>query len=178
MFIFHWFKNNKRERQMDKIRVLFVCMGNICRSPAAEGILKNMAEKEKLEDKLEIDSAGTIDYHTGESPDPRMKFHAADRGYFLKSKARQFDPPTDFEKFDYIIAMDDQIFSEIQDLDKKHIYQNKIHKMVEYSRYVDVDEVPDPYMGGAEGFEKVLEILVDTCRGLLNRLKNELKPEN
>ena len=93
----------------------------------------------------------------------------------LKSKARQFDPGTDFEKFDYIITMDDEIFKEIKSLDKGKNYQEKIHKMTEFSRYVKADEVPDPYLGGPEGFEKVMEILVDACRGLLNRIKNELK---
>ena len=149
-------------------------MGNICRSPAAEGILKTMVEKEKLSDKIIIDSAGTIDYHAGESPDPRMRSHAADRGYFLKSQARQFDTKTDFEKFDYIITMDDDIFNEINRLDKRNIYINKIHKMIEFNRLIKADEVPDPYFGGPEGFEKVMDILVDACRGLLKRLKDEL----
>jgi protein-tyrosine phosphatase len=160
---------------MENIRILFVCMGNICRSPAAEGILKSMLEKEKLSDRVEVDSAGTIDYHSGETPDPRMKSHAASRGYFLKSKARQFDPKTDFEKFDYIITMDNELFKEINKLDKGKVYQNKIHRMVEFSRHIKADEVPDPYLGGSEGFEKVMDILVDACRGLLNRIKNELK---
>ncbi len=149
-------------------------MGNICRSPAAEGILKSMAEKEKLADKIEISSAGTIDYHNGEEPDPRMRSAAADRGYFLKSKARKFNPKTDFEKFDYIITMDNSIYSEISALDRKKKYTEKIHKLIEFNRYIHVDEVPDPYMGGEEDFEKVLDILVDACRGLLNKVKNEL----
>lgn len=160
---------------MNNIKILFVCMGNICRSPAAEGIFKTMIEKEKLSDKVEIDSAGTIDYHAGESPDPRMKFHAEQRGYLLNSTARQFDPGTDFEKFDYIITMDNDIFNEINTLDKSNIYRDKIHKMTEFSRYVQADEVPDPYLGGSEGFKKVMEILTDACRGLLNGIKNELK---
>lgn len=148
-------------------------MGNICRSPAAESILKSMAEKEKIGDKIEISSAGTIDYHNGEEPDFRMRSHAADRGYFLKSRARKFDPKTDFDKYDYIIVMDDAIFSEISALDRKKIYSGKIHKMTEYNRLIKADEVPDPYFGGEEGFEKVLDILIDGCRGLLNRIKNE-----
>ena len=160
---------------MDKMRILFVCMGNICRSPAAEAILKAMAEKEKIGGKLEIGSAGTIDYHAGEDPDPRMRSHAASRSFFLKSKARKFDPKVDFEKFNYIIPMDNEIYSEIVSLDRKKIYGDKIHKMTEFTRYIKVDEVPDPYLGGEEGFEKVLDILVDACRGLINRLKNELK---
>ena len=159
---------------METIRILFVCMGNICRSPAAEGIFRTMVEKEKLTERIEIDSAGTIDYHAGESPDPRMKFHAASRGYFLKSKARQFDPKTDFENFDYIITMDNEIFNEITRLDKRNVYNSKIHNMVEFSRLIKADEVPDPYLGGPEGFEKVMDILVDACRGLLKRLKDEL----
>ena len=159
---------------METIRILFVCMGNICRSPAAEGILKTMVEKEKLTDRIEIDSAGTIDYHAGESPDPRMRSHAASRGYFLKSKARHFDPKTDFENFDYIITMDDDIFNEINGLDKRKVYSSRIHKMVEFNRLIKADEVPDPYLGGPEGFEKVMDILVDACHGLLKRLKDEL----
>lgn len=160
---------------MQNISIIFVCMGNICRSPAAESILKSMVEKEKLSDRVEIESAGTIDYHTGESPDPRMRSHAASRGYFLKSKARQFDPRTDFERFDYIITMDNEIFNDIRKLDKVKKYHDKIHTMVEFSRYIKAEEVPDPYLGGPEGFEKVMDILVDACRGLLNRIKDELK---
>ncbi|HSD62998.1 MAG TPA: low molecular weight protein-tyrosine-phosphatase, partial [Ignavibacteriaceae bacterium] len=125
---------------MDKIKILFVCMGNICRSPAAEGILKSMAEKEKISDKLLISSAGTIDYHSGEEPDKRMRSHAADRGYFLKSKARKFDSDKDFDKYDYIIVMDNSILSEISALDRKKSYSGKIHKMTEYSRLIKVDE--------------------------------------
>ncbi len=159
---------------METIRILFVCMGNICRSPAAEGVLKTMVEKEKLSNRIEIDSAGTIGYHAGESPDPRMRSHAASRDYFLKSRARQFDPKTDFEKFDYIITMDNDNFNEINRLDKQKIYSNKIHKMIEFNRYIKADEVPDPYLGGPEGFEKVMDILVDANRGLLKRLKDEL----
>lgn len=149
-------------------------MGNICRSPAAEAILKSMAEREKLNNKLEIDSAGTIDTHEGEGADPRMKYHAAGRGYFLKSTARKFDPKVDFEKFDYIITMDNEIFSEIKKLDKTKQYGSKIHKMTEFNRLIEADEVPDPFLGAQEGFEKVLDILTDACRGLLNKLKDEL----
>lgn len=150
-------------------------MGNICRSPAAEGIFKTMAEKAKISDKLEISSAGTIDSHVGEGADPRMKFHAATRGYFLKGKARKFNPKTDFETYDYIITMDNDIFSEIKKLDPYKNYESKIHKMVEFSRLIKVDEVPDPYLGSAGVFDKVMDILVDACRGLLYRLQDELK---
>ena len=156
-------------------KILFVCLGNICRSPAAEGILKTLVEKENLSDKIEVSSAGTIGYHAGEDPDPRMKFHAAGRGYFLKSKAKQFNPEEDFEKYDYIITMDNNNFTEVKHLDENKLYTDKIHKMVEFSRVLKADEVPDPYMGGPQGFEKVMDILVDACRGLFIRIKNELK---
>lgn len=160
---------------MHKTKILFVCMGNICRSPAAESILKSLAEKEKLTDQLEIASAGTIDYHAGEGPDPRMRSHAANRGYFLKTKARKFDPKTDFDKYDYIVTMDDSIYTEILSLDRRNVYTDKIYKLTEFNRLIPANEVPDPYFGGEEGFEKVLDILVDGCRGLLNKVKNELK---
>jgi len=160
---------------MEKRKILFVCMGNICRSPAAEAILKSMAEKAKLDNYLEIDSAGTIDYHEGEEPNARMKYHAAGRGYFLKSIARKFNPKVDFEKFDYIITMDNEIFSEINKLDRGRQYRSKIHKMTEFNRLIEADEVPDPFLGSQEGFEKVLDILTDACRGLLNKLKDELQ---
>lgn len=160
---------------INNIKILFVCMGNICRSPAAQAVLKSMAEKENLAKNIEVDSAGTIDYHTGESPDPRMKSHAVSRGYFLNHKARKFDPDKDFEKYDYIITMDNEILNEIHYLDSEDIYSGKIHKITEYCRYIKADEVPDPYPGGPESFEKVMDILVDACRGLMNRLKNELK---
>jgi len=100
-------------------------MGNICRSPAAEGIAKKLLAQKKLNGSIEVDSAGTLDYHEGEPPDPRMIEHAAKRGYVLNSLARQFDPKKDFEHFDYIVTMDDENYEEIASLDKKNIY-NKL----------------------------------------------------
>ncbi len=155
--------------------ILFVCMGNICRSPAAEGIMKKLVKDEGLENRISIDSAGTIGYHTGEGPDSRMIKHASKRGYSLTSKARKFNPAEDFEKFDYILTMDDDNYSDIKYSDKNNIYAGKVFRMVDFGVNIKADEVPDPYYSGSEGFENVLNILEDACKGLLARVKDDIK---
>ena len=152
---------------MKPTKILFVCLGNICRSPAAEGVMKKLAEGLPIE----IDSAGTAGYHIGELPDVRMRSHARKRGYDLTSRARQFDPATDFEIFDRIIAMDESNVRDLQMMDVKKKYHHKLSLMTDYSHSMNVDEVPDPYYGGPEGFEHVLDILEDACAGLLIKLK-------
>lgn len=161
-----------------KKRILFVCMGNICRSPAAEGIAKKLAEKKGLDGTIEIDSAGTLDYHTGELPDPRMIRHASRRGYILDSNARQFNPEKDFEYFDYIITMDDDNYSEITTLDKKNKYKDKVFKMVGFGNKQAVEEVPDPYYSGSDGFELVLDILEDSVSELLKKVEDDIRRED
>ena len=156
-------------------KILFVCMGNICRSPAAEGVMKTFVEKEGLTDNIFVDSAGTIGYHAGEPADARMIEHAARRGYDLTSISRKFNASSDFENFDYIITMDDDNYKDIKGLDYSGKYKNKIFKMVDFSRNLKVTEVPDPYYGGWDGFENVINILEDACAGLLDRIKNEIK---
>ncbi|MCW8804432.1 MAG: low molecular weight phosphotyrosine protein phosphatase, partial [Ignavibacteriaceae bacterium] len=153
-----------------KKKILFVCMGNICRSPAAEGIAKKLIEEKALNGTIEIDSAGTLDYHTGKLPDERMIKHASKRGYILDSLARQFNPKKDFECFDYIVTMDDDNYSEITSLDKENRDKSKIFKMVSFSKKQIVNEVPDPYYTGSDGFEFVLDILEDSVEGLLNKV--------
>ncbi|MBW7887483.1 MAG: low molecular weight phosphotyrosine protein phosphatase [Bacteroidetes bacterium] len=150
-------------------KVLFVCLGNICRSPAAEGIMKKKAEGLPIE----IDSAGTAGYHIGELPDSRMRSHASKRGYHLTSRARQFDAAVDFEKFDYIVVMDENNKRSIEYLDRRKHYHQKISLMTEYCQTMQADEVPDPYYGGPDGFEHVLDILEDACSGLLKKIMNE-----
>lgn len=163
---------------MSKKRILFVCMGNICRSPAAEGIAKKLAENRRLDGKVEIDSAGTLNYHTGESPDPRMIDHASKRGYELDSRARQFNAKKDFEYFDYIVTMDDDNYFEITSLDKRNQFKNKVFKMVSFGNKIKADEVPDPYYSGSNGFEKVLDILEDSIEVLLNKVEDDIRREN
>jgi protein-tyrosine phosphatase len=162
----------------NKKKILFVCMGNICRSPAAEGIAKKFLEKRESDGTIEIDSAGTLDYHTGELPDPRMIKHASRRGYRLDSHARQFNPEIDFEYFDYIVTMDDDNYSEITSLDKRNVYRHKVFKMVNFGTKLKVNEVPDPYYSGSEGFEYVLDILEDSVEGLLNKVEDDIRREN
>lgn len=153
-------------------------MGNICRSPAAEGIAKKLLEKKELDRSIEIDSAGTLDYHSGELPDSRMIKHASKRGYTLDSRARQFNPNNDFDYFDYIVTMDDNNYSEITSLDRKNKYKQKVYKMVSFGKKIKVDEVPDPYYSGSDGFEYVLDILEDSVEGLLNKVEDDIRREN
>lgn len=160
---------------MENKKILFVCMGNICRSPAAEGVMKHFVEREKLDGKIFIDSAGTIGYHAGDPADKRMIVHAAQRGYDLTSISRKFNPDTDFEKFDYIVTMDNDNYDDIKSLDRKKKYINKLYKMTEFSRNIRASEVPDPYYSGSEGFERVLDILEDACEGLLQKVKDDIK---
>ena len=158
---------------MEKRSILFVCLGNICRSPAAEGIMKKLIEAEKLDLELEVDSAGTMGYHTGEGADPRMKRHAKNRGYNLNSLARKFDPGKDFDHFDYIVTMDNQNYSDIKDLDFKNKFNHKIFKMADFCKNNNITEVPDPYYEGDEGFSQVIDILEEGCSNLLIKIKKE-----
>jgi protein-tyrosine phosphatase len=159
-------------------KILFVCMGNICRSPAAEGIAKKLLKDRGLNGTIEIDSAGTLGYHSGESPDQRMIKHASKRGYTLDSGARQFDARKDFDEFDYIVTMDDDNYSEISSLDKKNNYKNKIFKMVSFGKNININEVPDPYYSGSSGFELVLDILEDSVEELINKVEDDIRREN
>jgi protein-tyrosine phosphatase len=152
---------------MKPAKILFVCLGNICRSPAAEGVMKKMAEGLPLE----IDSAGTAGYHIGELPDQRMRSHARKRGYDLNSRARKFDPTVDFESFDMIVAMDKNNYADLLAMDRSKQYHHKVSLMTDYCQSIEADHVPDPYYGGPEGFERVLDILEDACGELLKKLQ-------
>jgi len=153
-------------------------MGNICRSPAAEGVFKKLVKSENLDKLIEVDSAGTIEYHSGELPDARMRKHALQRGYDLTSRARLFDPKRDFMEFDYIVTMDDDNYSNIKSLDKNNLYTHKIFKMTSFSSDKSVSKVPDPYYGGSEGFENVLDILEDCTNNLLVKIKSDVNGNN
>ena len=156
---------------MEKKKILFVCMGNICRSPSAEAVFKGLVKNERLENKFEVDSAGTIAYHAGERADRRMQSHAVKRGYSLDSISRKFNPHTDFDYFDMIIGMDAENIFSLKKFARNHDDLEKIHLMTDFSREREYDEVPDPYYGGEEGFELVLDLLEDACEGLLDELK-------
>lgn len=154
------------------INVLFVCLGNICRSPSGEGVFKALVEKEGMADSFFIDSAGTCAYHVGEPADSRMRKHASARKIRLTSRSRQFSPG-DFETFDYILAMDYSNYQEIQSQDKTGEFSDKLYMMNDFSSSHKGSDVPDPYYGGDAGFETVLDMLEEACEGLLRVIKDE-----
>lgn len=139
-------------------RVVFVCLGNICRSPTAEGVLRALAQRRGVEASVEIDSAGTSGYHVGEAADARMRTHASQRGYQLTSRSRQF-VRRDFEEFDLIVAMDQQNKRDILALDDSGQYHDKVRLFCEFVEDTPHQDVPDPYYGGPRGFETVLDLV-------------------
>ena len=152
-------------------KILFVCLGNICRSPGAEAIMKAWIKKEGKEKEFLIDSAGLYSGHAGALPDERMRRHASRRGYVLDSRARTFYPTADFAEFDMIIGMDDQNIRDLQRMATSEEEKNKIFKMTDFcQRFSYRDSVPDPYYGGDSGFELVLDLLEDAVEGLLTYL--------
>lgn len=162
----------RRLKGKDEIRILFVCLGNICRSPAAHGVMQAIVDAEGCADRWHIDSAGTGDYHTGDLPDKRMRIHARRRGYELTHRARQVRE-RDFDDFDLIIPMDASNERNLRRLAPTPDDEAKIVPMAAWidkaSRY---DHVPDPYYEGSEGFELVLDLLENGCRRLFDALKN------
>lgn len=161
---------------MSKKRVLFVCMGNICRSPAAEGIFKHILKEDNLDHSIECDSAGTIGYHAGKHSDPRMRETARKRGYALESRARQV-VPEDLEEFDLVLTMDSDNYADVLQLCETDEHRSKVKKMCAYCEEHDVDDVPDPYYGGQQGFDRVMNILEDACMSLKNSLAEECAPK-
>jgi protein-tyrosine phosphatase len=156
---------------MEKKRILFVCLGNICRSSSAQTIMQARVDELGLSDNYYIDSAGLISYHQGEPADSRMRAHAARRGYNITHLSR---PVTynDFFDFDMIIGMDDSNISRLKELAPGLDELAKIHRMTDFCVNKVVDHVPDPYYGGASGFENVLDILEDAVEGLIRLISN------
>ena len=151
------------------VKVLFVCMGNICRSPTAEGVFRHKVEQAGLTDSVLIDSAGTHDYHIGDPPDPRSCAAAARRGYDLTTlRARQVTR-SDFDSFDYVLAMDDVNYRHLERLCSPG-HRAKLRMFVEFSGQ-DVEGVPDPYYGGTQGFDRVLDLIEDASDGLLREIR-------
>lgn len=154
------------------IRVLFVCMGNICRSPTAEGVFRRLVEVSGLEDQIAVDSAGTIDFHTGEGPDERAQQAAAVRGVDLSSiRARQVHT-ADFSSFDYIVAMDQDNLRYLKQ-ECPEEFLNKLSLLLDHALDQSESEVPDPYYGAAGGFETVLDLVEAGSRGLLERIRED-----
>lgn len=147
-------------------RVLFVCLGNICRSPAAEGIMKEMAAQRGLADRVDIDSAGIGGWHVGQLPDSRMRRHGARRGYSIDSIARQIRRE-DFARFDIIFGMDADNMKALSRLARTGEERARLMCAADFmTRHPGYDTVPDPYYGGADGFELALDLIEDACDGI------------
>lgn len=153
------------------ISLLFVCLGNICRSCTAQTVMQSIVDRNGMSESFNIDSAGIINYHEGEMADSRMRKHAAQRGYSITHKSRPITP-LDFERFDYIIGMDDSNIESLNRIATSNTERLKIHRMTEWCQNHETDVVPDPYYGGAKGFENVLDLLEDACQGLFYTLVN------
>jgi protein-tyrosine phosphatase len=155
-------------------RILFVCLGNICRSPCGEGVLRHKVTALGLGQKVFIESAGIGDWHAGELPDPRMRQHAAKRGYTLESRARQVKR-RDFDDFDLILAMDRANVSGLQAIARIGSgSMDKVRLFCEFAHQRTEAEVPDPYYDGPQGFETVMDIIEDGCDGLITHIRQHL----
>ncbi len=151
------------------IKVLFICMGNICRSPTAEGVFRHQVSEAGQTDKIIIDSAGTHDYHIGSPPDRRAQQVALQRGYDLSSLRGRQVGTRDFHEFDYILAMDRGNLANLLQICPSQ-EQHKLKLFMEFSRGFSQREVPDPYYGGSQGFENVLNMVEDAASGLLEEI--------
>lgn len=159
----------------DSFKLLFVCMGNICRSPAAEGVMRHLVAKADLESRIHIDSAGTGGWHSGARADHRMRTAALARGYDLTSMARQVKE-SDLEEFDLVLIMDEQNRRDLRAFDRERQHEAKVRFLCEFCTVRTEKEVPDPYYGGEQGFENVLDLLEDGCAGLLRHVQSQFKP--
>lgn len=158
------------------IQVLFVCLGNICRSPAAEGVFLELLAREGLEQAFRVDSAGTGGWHVGNRADRRMREAAARRGIDLPRRARQLEA-SDLDTFDHILTMDADNLEAVRRLAAAHAKPSEhVRPLLHHAERPGVTEVPDPYYGGDEGFEHVLDLLEEACRGLLEHLRSAADP--
>lgn len=154
-------------------KILFVCLGNICRSAAANGIMEDMVKQAGLQKLISVDSAGTYGGHRGELPDARMRAAAANRGYRLTHRSRKIEEE-DFYRFDMIIVMDDMNYENVTRLAPERKYLEKVYRFVEFcSQHPQWSYVPDPYYEGREGFELVLDLLEDGCANILKQVQNK-----
>jgi protein-tyrosine phosphatase len=154
------------------VRILFVCLGNICRSPTAEVVFRALATREAPDIVLEVDSAGTAGYHVGELPDRRTRQAAARRGYDLSAVRARVVEPRDFEHFDLILAMDRENLRALERRAPAHT-RERLRLFLEFAPDAGISEVPDPYYGGPNGFEDVLDLIEAASRGLIEQLRRD-----
>lgn len=162
----------------NKYKILFVCLGNICRSPASHGIMDDIVAKSDLHSLIEIDSAGTYGGHAGQLPDSRMRRAASNRGYILDHRARQICED-DYYDFDMIVVMDDMNYESVCRMAPERKYLDKVYRLTSFcSKHPDRTYVPDPYYEGREGFELVLDLLDDGCQGIFEYVKKQIKKDS
>ena len=159
--------------EQQRLGVLFCCMGNICRSPSAEGVLRAQLDAAGLHDAVHVDSAGTDGWHVGEAPDARAVRHAARRGYDLSGQRARCIGVADFERFDLVLAMDRDNLARLRALCPPP-RQARLRLLMSFAPEAGSEVVPDPYYGGADGFEHVLDLLEQACHGLLEHVRAEL----
>ena len=155
---------------MKQVKVLFVCMGNICRSPTAQGVFERLVQSQGLADRILIDSAGTHAYHVGNPPDKRSQAAAKNRGLDLSGQRARKVTSEDIEEFDYVLAMDRTNLEDLKDL-LAVSQQERVRLFMTFAEHWNVVEVPDPYYGGERGFERVLDMVEDAAAGLLDHIR-------
>ncbi|SMF31099.1 protein tyrosine phosphatase [Alteromonadaceae bacterium Bs31] len=155
---------------MKPVKVLFVCLGNICRSPTAHGIFRSFVREQGLHAEILVDSAGTSGWHIGSPPDQRSAAAAAKRGYDLSDLRGRQVGASDFLEYDYILAMDSNNLSALKAM-KPSYYEGTLSLFLDFAENNDVRDVPDPYYGGVKGFDKVLDLVEDGCAGLLAHIR-------
>jgi len=161
-------------RKQPPIRVLFVCLGNICRSPTAQGVFAKVVSDAGLAERIEIDSAGTHAYHVGEPPDERAQATARRRGIDLSRQRARRAIREDFERFDYLLTMDRENDAWMRELcPPGRDLERRLRLFMEFAPALDLAEVPDPYYGGANGFERVFDLVEEAARGLLDEIRRE-----
>lgn len=158
---------------MPHFKLLFICLGNICRSPAADGVMHRMVKDAGWQDRIHIDSSGTAGWHAGKHADPRMRKAAAQRGYDLCHLARQVTA-ADLAEHDIILVMDDQNRRDLRPLDPQGLHDAKVRLFCEFCTQHQDREVPDPYYGGDAGFQHVLDLMEDGCSGILREIQRRL----
>ena len=152
------------------VKVLFVCMGNICRSPTAHGVFRDLVERSRLQDRIVIDSAGTHAYHVGEPPDKRAQATARERGIDMSDLIARRAEPEDFRDYDYVIAMDQDNYHALSAICPPGL-EDKLYLLMDFAPHMRTREVPDPYFGGASGFERVFELVTAGAQGLLEEIR-------
>jgi protein-tyrosine phosphatase len=170
----HQFDSIREITTSNPYKVVFVCLGNICRSPTAEGIFIHKVRERGLELYIYIDSAGTAAYHVGEPANSKSQFTANQYGVKLPSRARQFEY-ADFEEFDLILPMDSSNMYNLKSMDRKNRFGDKLFMMRDFDPHPEDGNVPDPYYGGMQGFENVYQILDRSCESLLDQLEKAIK---